>query len=66
MRLSLDDAARLHALAELFPGQSIEEIVTDLLGVPDWTKLPRPCLMKKVPRSYHATTTETLFTRTSA
>jgi len=32
MRLSLDDAARLHALAELFPGQSIEEILTDLLS----------------------------------
>jgi len=30
--LPLDDAARLQALAELFPGQSIEEIVTDLLG----------------------------------
>ena len=32
VRLPLDDAARLEALAELFPGQSIEEIVTDLLG----------------------------------
>ena len=32
MRLPLDDAARLHALAELFPGQSVEEIVTDLLS----------------------------------
>jgi hypothetical protein len=32
MRLSLDDAARLHALAELFPGQSIEQILTDLLS----------------------------------
>jgi hypothetical protein len=32
VRLPLDDAARLQALAELFPGQSIEEIVTDLLG----------------------------------
>jgi hypothetical protein len=32
VRLPLDDAARLHALADLFPGQSIEEIVTDLLG----------------------------------
>ena len=31
VRLPLDDAARLHALAELFPGQSIEEILTDLL-----------------------------------
>jgi hypothetical protein len=32
VRLPLEDAARLHALAELFPGQPIEEIVTDLLG----------------------------------
>jgi hypothetical protein len=32
VRLPLADAARLHALAELFPGQSIEDIVTDLLG----------------------------------
>ena len=32
MRLPLDDAARLHALAELFPGQTVEEIVTDLLS----------------------------------
>ena len=32
MRLPLEDAARLRALAELFPGQTIEEIVTDLLG----------------------------------
>jgi hypothetical protein len=32
VRLPLDDAARLHALTELFPGQPIEEIVTDLLG----------------------------------
>ena len=31
MRLPLDDAARLHALVELFPGQPIEEIITDLL-----------------------------------
>jgi hypothetical protein len=30
-RLDLDDAARLQALAELFPGQPIEVIVTDLL-----------------------------------
>ncbi len=27
----LDDAARLHALAELFPGQPVEDIITDLL-----------------------------------
>jgi hypothetical protein len=32
IRLELDDAARLHALAELFPGQPIEVIITDLLG----------------------------------
>jgi hypothetical protein len=31
IRLDLDDAARLHALAELFPGQPIEAIITDLL-----------------------------------
>ena len=31
VRLSLDDAARLHALAELFPGQPIEAIINDLL-----------------------------------
>jgi hypothetical protein len=32
IRLDLDDAARLHALAELFPGQPIEAIITDLLS----------------------------------
>ena len=32
VRLPLDDAAKLQALAELFPGYSIEDIVTDLLG----------------------------------
>jgi hypothetical protein len=31
VRLPLDDASRLHALAELFPGRSIPEIITDLL-----------------------------------
>ena len=31
VRLALDDASRLHALAELFPGLSIEILVTDLL-----------------------------------
>jgi hypothetical protein len=31
VRLPLDDAARLHALLEMFPGRSLEEIVTDLL-----------------------------------
>jgi hypothetical protein len=33
VRLPLDDAAKLEALAELFPGYSIEDIVTDLLRV---------------------------------
>ena len=32
IRLSLDDASRLHALAELFPGQTIEAIISDLLS----------------------------------
>ncbi len=31
VRLPLDDASRLHALAELFPGYPQERIVTDLL-----------------------------------
>jgi hypothetical protein len=31
MRLDLDDAARLHALAEMFPGQPVEAIIADLL-----------------------------------
>jgi hypothetical protein len=31
IRLSLDDASRLHALAGLFPGRRIEEIISDLL-----------------------------------
>jgi hypothetical protein len=31
VRLPLDDASRLHALAELFPGRPIELIITDLL-----------------------------------
>ncbi|HWJ36985.1 MAG TPA: pilin assembly protein [Steroidobacteraceae bacterium] len=31
IRLPLDDASRLHALAALFPGRQIEELVTDLL-----------------------------------
>jgi hypothetical protein len=31
IRLPLDDAARLHALNELFPGQSVEDLLTDLL-----------------------------------
>ena len=31
VRLALDDASRVHALAELFPGRPLEDIVTDLL-----------------------------------
>jgi len=31
IRLAVDDAARLHALAELFPGQPLEAILSDLL-----------------------------------
>jgi hypothetical protein len=31
IRLPLGDAARLHALVQLFPGRTIEEIITDLL-----------------------------------
>lgn len=31
IRLALDDAARLHALADLFPGQPLESILADLL-----------------------------------
>lgn len=31
VRLPLDDAARLHALAALFPGHSLEHIITDLM-----------------------------------
>ena len=32
-RLAVDDAARLHALSELFPGQPVEGILSDLLRV---------------------------------
>jgi hypothetical protein len=32
IRLQLDDASRLHALAELFPGQPIEALISDLLS----------------------------------
>jgi len=32
VRLNLDDAARLHALTELFPGQTVETLITDLLS----------------------------------
>jgi hypothetical protein len=31
IRLPVDDAARLHALKELFPGQTVEDLITDLL-----------------------------------
>jgi hypothetical protein len=31
VRLPLDDASRLHALTELFPGRTAEQIITDLL-----------------------------------
>ena len=33
VRLTLDDAARVHAFAELFPGIERERIITDLLSV---------------------------------
>ncbi|HUE09616.1 MAG TPA: pilin assembly protein, partial [Steroidobacteraceae bacterium] len=32
VHLPLDDASRLHALTELFPGRTVEEIITDLLS----------------------------------
>ena len=32
VHLDLADAARIHALAELFPGRSREQIITDLLS----------------------------------
>jgi hypothetical protein len=32
VRLPVDDAARLAALAELFPGRSSEQLITELLG----------------------------------
>lgn len=31
VRLPVDDAARLHALADLFPGPGVEAMITDLL-----------------------------------
>jgi hypothetical protein len=33
VRLPLDDASRLQALTELFPGRTAEQIITDLLHV---------------------------------
>lgn len=32
VRLPVDDAARLEALAEMFPGRTPEQLITDLLG----------------------------------
>jgi hypothetical protein len=32
VRLPVDDAARIHALADLFPGRTREQIITDLLA----------------------------------
>ncbi|MEJ2604002.1 MAG: type 1 pili tip component [Gammaproteobacteria bacterium] len=32
VRLPVEDAARLHALEELFDGPALEQIITDLLG----------------------------------
>jgi hypothetical protein len=32
VRLPVEDAARLHALAEMFPRRNIEELITDLLS----------------------------------
>ena len=31
VRLPLDDAAKIHALAELFPGHTEEDLITDLI-----------------------------------
>jgi hypothetical protein len=33
VRLPIDDAARLSALAEIFPGRTPEQLITDLLGI---------------------------------
>jgi hypothetical protein len=32
VRLPLEQAAQLHALAEMFPGRSLEQLITELLG----------------------------------
>ena len=32
VRLPVDDAARLHALADIFPGRTPEQLITELLG----------------------------------
>ena len=51
VRLPLDDASRLHALVELFPGLTVEEIITDLLHAGS-TKSPRPCPTSRVRRHF--------------
>ncbi len=33
IRLNVDDAARVHALSEMFPGHTEEDIINDLLSV---------------------------------
>ena len=33
VRLPIDDAARLGALAQMFPGRTPEQLITDLLGI---------------------------------
>ncbi len=33
VRLPVDDAARLHALADIFPSRTPEQLITELLGV---------------------------------
>jgi hypothetical protein len=33
VRLPVDDAAQLQALIEMFPGRTVEQLITDLLGV---------------------------------
>ena len=33
VKLTLEDAARLHALADLFPGVDRERVITDLLSI---------------------------------
>lgn len=33
VRLPLNEAARLNALAEMFPGRTAEQLITDLLGI---------------------------------
>jgi hypothetical protein len=32
VRLPVDDAAQLQALMEMFPGRTVEQLITDLLG----------------------------------